>query len=30
MIAVSAKTKHASPVPTEQIGRSILVLRAHL
>jgi hypothetical protein len=24
-----AKTKHASPVPAEQIGRSILVLRGH-
>jgi hypothetical protein len=25
----AAKTKHASPVPVEQIGRSILVLRGH-
>ena len=25
----AAKTKRASPVPTEQIGRSIFVLRAH-
>jgi ORF6N domain len=25
----AAKTKHASPVPVEQIGRSILILRAH-
>jgi ORF6N domain-containing protein len=25
----AAKTKCASPVPTKQIGRSILVLRAH-
>ena len=24
-----AKTKHASPVPAEQIGRSILILRGH-
>ena len=25
----AAKTKRASPVPVEQIGRSILVLRGH-
>jgi ORF6N domain len=25
----AAKTKHASPVPTEQIGRSMLILRGH-
>jgi hypothetical protein len=25
----AAKTKHSSPVPVEQIGRSILVLRGH-
>jgi DNA-binding XRE family transcriptional regulator len=26
---IAAKTKHASPVPVEQIGRSILILRGH-
>jgi hypothetical protein len=29
MAVSAAKTKDASPVPVEQIGRSILVLRAH-